>query len=275
MDNRPVGIFDSGLGGLSCVKEFMQIMPGEDMVFFGDTARVPYGNRSPETLRRYAAQDAAFLLSRSVKAVVIACGTVSSVVDESFLSSLGCPCIEVVSPAAAAAAQATRSGRIGIIGTAATIRSGRMAAAVQKAATGSQVFAKACPLFVPAVENGHIADDDPLVALLAEEYLSGLKAAGIDTLVLGCTHYPLIAGAIDRFFGGSVTLVNSGREAARETQRVLSAQGMLSGGDTGSRSFFVTDSPEGFSSTAELFLGGRMPGSVELVSLADIERSQN
>lgn len=272
MDNRPVGIFDSGLGGLSCVREVLRLLPAEDIVFFGDTARVPYGGRSTETLRRYAAQDMAFLLSQSVKAIVIACGTVSSTVDPALLDRMPCPVVEVVTPSARAAARVSKSGRIGVIGTAATVASGKLADTVRRERPDAQVFARACPLFVPVVEAGHVAPDDPILALLCEEYLSGLREDDIDTLILGCTHYPLIAETIGRCMGEGVTLVNSGLEAARTAAAVLKDHDLLCArAGEGRRRYCVTDSPQGFSATARLFLGRDISGEMQRVPLSVIE----
>lgn len=272
MDTRPIGVFDSGLGGLTALGELAALLPGEDLLYFGDTGRVPYGSRGEEVITRYAQEDAAFLLSQGVKAVVCACGTVSSVAGELLRQKAGCPFIEVVTPAAQAAAKATRTGRVGVIATAATIRSGKFPAALRALEPGLSVFDLACPLFVPLVENGHIAPDDPIALPAVEHYLEPLGGKGIDTLILGCTHYPLLAPLIRNYLGEGVALVNSGREAARAAKGILEERGLLSPQKAGgSRRYFVTDAEGGFSAVAEVFL--REPvRDVTPVNIGDLER---
>ena len=213
MDNRPIGVFDSGLGGLSVVRELVSLLPREHIVYFGDTGRVPYGTRSRETIEKYAAQDGQFLLSKDVKMVIAACGTVSSVAA-SVLDRLPVPSIGVVEAPAAAAVAATKNGRIGIIGTAATVRSGAFAKAIAAKSDTAQVFAVACPLFVPLVENGWIEPDNEVTLATARRYLEPLKAQGVDTLILGCTHFPLLAPIIAQVMGDGVTLIDTGRADA-------------------------------------------------------------
>lgn len=255
MDERPIGVFDSGLGGLTAARALAEILPGEDLLYFGDTGRVPYGSRGAEVIRRYARQDAAFLLSQGVKALVCACGTVSSVAGEELARRAGCPFIEVVGPAALAAQKATRTGRVGVIATAATIHSGKFPAALRALDPGIRVLDRACPLFVPLVEGGHIAADDPIAVPAVEYYLREFREWGADTLILGCTHYPLLAPLIQRYLGEGVTLVSSGREAARATGERLGQLGLLSGREAGGRSrYFVTDDAGSFSAVAEVFL---------------------
>lgn len=255
MDERPIGVFDSGLGGLTAARALAEILPGEDLLYFGDTGRVPYGSRGAEVIRRYARQDAAFLLDQGVKALVCACGTVSSVAGEELARRAGCPFIEVVGPAALAAQKATRTGRVGVIATAATIHSGKFPAALRALDPGIRVLDRACPLFVPLVEGGHIAADDPIAVPAVEYYLREFREWGADTLILGCTHYPLLAPLIQRYLGEGVTLVSSGREAARATGERLGQLGLLSGREAGGRSrYFVTDDAGSFSAVAEVFL---------------------
>ena len=255
MDERPIGVFDSGLGGLTAARTLAEILPGADILYFGDTGRVPYGSRGAEVIRRYARQDAAFLLGQGVKAVVCACGTVSSVAGEDLAAGMDCPFIEVVSPAARAAVGATRNHRVGVIATAATIASGRFPDAIRSLDPEAQVLARACPLFVPLVEGGHIAADDPIAVPAVEYYLREFREWGADTLILGCTHYPLLAPLIQRYLGEGVTLVSSGREAARATGERLGQLGLLSGREAGGRSrYFVTDDAGSFSAVAEVFL---------------------
>ena len=216
---------------------------------------MPYGSRGPEVIRRYARQDAAFLLGQGVKALVCACGTVSSVAGEELARRAGCPFIEVVGPAALAAQKATRTGRVGVIATAATIHSGKFPAALRALDPGIRVLDRACPLFVPLVEGGHIAADDPIAVPAVEYYLREFREWGADTLILGCTHYPLLAPLIQRYLGEGVTLVSSGREAARAAGERLGQLGLLSGREAGGRSrYFVTDDAGSFSAVAEVFL---------------------
>lgn len=272
MDPRPIGVFDSGLGGLTAVRELAAILPGEDIYYFGDTGRVPYGSRGEEVITRYARQDAAFLLGQGVKALVCACGTVSSVAGEELAARAGCPFIEVVGPAAKAAAKATRTGRIGVIATAATTHSGKFPAALRALCPGLEVLDRACPLFVPLVEGGHIAKDDPIAVPAVEYYLGEYREWKADTLILGCTHYPLLAPLIRDCLGEGVALVNSGREAARAAKEELARQGLLSGkAAEGSCRYFVTDAAGSFSSVAEVFLGEPVT-NVSPVEIARLEQ---
>lgn len=272
MDPRPIGIFDSGLGGLTAAKALRRLLPGEDLVYFGDTGRVPYGTRGREVITRYARQDAAFLLRRGVKAMVCACGTVSSVAGESLAQAVPCPFFMVVDPAVDAAVRATRNGRIGVIGTGATIKSGKFQEAIRRRMPGAQVTAAACTLFVPLVESGHVAPEDPLTTLAAEEYLAPLAQAGVDTLILGCTHYPIIAPIIHRYFDGRVTLIDSGQTAAQEVAKTLRERGMLSGREAGgSCAYYLTDDPEGFSQVAGIFLGETVRDRAVQVEIGDLE----
>lgn len=269
MDKRPVGVFDSGLGGLTAVRELRRLLPGEDIVYFGDTGRVPYGNRGSGIIRQYARQDIAFLLGRGVKLILAACGTVSSTYPPGEAAGLPLPYLGVVEPTAAAAAAATRSGRIGIIGTAATIRSGSYERLLHALRPGVSTMARACPLFVPLVENGHIAPQDPVSSLVAEEYLAPLRDAGVDTLIMGCTHYPLLAGVIGRVMGPGVALIDAGREAARAVKERLAAGGLLNEAG-GSVRYYVTDSTDQFAAMADLCLDADAHGPVEHVPIEQI-----
>ena len=257
MDRRPIGVFDSGLGGLTAVRELQRELPHESIVYFGDTGRVPYGNRSAETLLEYAAQDCRFLLRQDVKMIIAACGTVSSVAPE-VLDSLPIPAIGVVDPTAAAAAKTTPHGRIGGIATPATIRSGSFERAL--AAQGDfAVYTQACALFVSLVEAGWIDPSDEVTRAVARRYLKSLKAEGIDTLILGCTHFPLLAPVIDEVLEGQVTLIDAGRETARACAAQLAAHDLLTDSTAfGSSRFFVSDQPDGFVRVADMFLGRRV-----------------
>ena len=268
MDHRPIGVFDSGLGGLTAVRELMQLLPREDIIYFGDTARVPYGVRSPETILKFARQDMNFLCSYDLKAVVIACGTVSTTSLSTLRRESHLPIIGVVEPTAAQAARVTRSGRIGLIATAASIRSGAYEKKIAARRPGATVYGKACPLFVPLVENGRFQMGDPVIETIAREYLQSMQEADVDTLILGCTHYPLLSDVIRHIMGPDVTLINSGREAARALQALLVSSDRLnesqSNGDT---SYFVSDTVDGFEEMAGLFLRSNLKGMVQQINI--------
>jgi len=268
MDARPIGVFDSGLGGLTTVKKLAESLPGENIIYLGDTGRVPYGSRSQETIIRYARQDAAFLSGFDIKAMVIACNTACSVAYELLDSAYDIPVYEVINAPAKAAVSSTTNGRVGVIGTAATIRSGAYEAALSKASPGIHVFSAACPLFVPLVENGRTRETDIAVLTIAEDYLEGLRGAGVDTLIMGCTHYPLLRGVIAKVMGPGVVLIDSGAETAKLTAEDLNARDMLSGRDAdGATKYFVTDSIDGFSGLASLLLESDVRGMVEQITL--------
>ena len=211
MDNRPIGVFDSGLGGLTGVRELRKRLPNENIVYFGDTGRVPYGSRSPETILQYARQDIAFLLSKDVKCIMAACGTVSSIYPAAEAAKLPVPYLGVVDAAAREAAFVTRNRRIGVIGTAATIRSRSYETVLRKLVPGVEITARPCPLFVPLVEAGYVdhsaLDKQQVTRLVIAQYLAEVREAGVDTLILGCTHYPLIKEMIGWYMGRNVTLV--------------------------------------------------------------------
>ena len=269
MDGRPIGVFDSGLGGLTTVRELCRLLPGEDIIYFGDTGRVPYGSRSRETIVRYARQDVAFLRTFDLKLIVIACGTVSTTALEVLAQENPIPVLGVVAPAAAAAARATRNDRVGLIGTQASIRSGAYEALIHKEDPAAQVFSQPCPLFVPLVENGRFKPGDVVIETVAAEYLAPLKAAGVDTLVLGCTHYPLLEGVISAQMGPEVTLVNAGAEGARAAAARLAELDALSGRDGGGTCrYFVSDRQEDFSRLASIFLGWDVTGAVGQVDIS-------
>ena len=270
MDQRPIGVFDSGSGGLTAVREIRSILPSENIIYFGDTSRVPYGGRSPEILLHYARQDVHFLRSFDVKALLVACGTVSTNALPVLAAESDIPILGVVEPACAAAAAATRNRRVGLIATSASVRSGayeRTLAAMDSAIT---VYAKACPLFVPLVENGRFRPGDTVIETVAREYLTPLRDTGIDTLIMGCTHYPLLGDVIGAFMGPEVTLVNSGKEAACQLAETLKRADMLSGATSGGTyKYYVSDTTEGFSQMASAFLEKPVE---ELVGKIDIER---
>ncbi len=252
----PIGVFDSGVGGLTVVREIMSQIPGERIVYFGDTARVPYGGKSKETITMYSEQIVRFLLEQGVKAIVIACNTASAYALDTLEQEIDIPIIGVVKPGAKTAAETTKNGRIGIIGTEGTVGSRIYEKYICEIAPDAQVIGKACPLFCPLVEEGLL--DDPVTDEIARRYLEGLKDSGIDTLILGCTHYPLIRSTIGRTMGEHVTLVNPAWETAHALKHLLTEEGILNpkAGDAGhgEHRFYVSDSAEKFSRFANTAL---------------------
>ncbi|HHX72811.1 MAG TPA: glutamate racemase [Clostridiales bacterium] len=264
-DNRPIGVFDSGLGGLTAVKELLTLLPGEDIVYLGDTGRVPYGTRSTETIIKYTEQAFAFLMGQNVKRIIVACGTVSSVaLGKAKLPPV--PVTGVVDVAAEAAVARTKNGKIGVLGTPATIASGAYEKRIAKLLPSAECFSVACPLFVPLVEAGRFQQGDKVVELVVSEYLEPLQNAGVDTVILGCTHYPLLADVIGAHMGSGVALINPGAEAV---QFVASAQKKEGAADRplGTAKYFVTDSVEGFALSAARFLQRPVAGSVTKIEI--------
>lgn len=266
MDSRPIGVFDSGLGGLTAVRELLRLLPQEDIVYFGDTGRVPYGTRSRETIIKYAEQDIRFLQTLDVKAILVACGTVSTNADLAQLSrQYHLPILGVVDPAAQRAARLTRNRKIGLVATPASVQSGAYQRALTALDPRLTIVENACPLFVPIVENGRFRPGDPLAELLTAEYLTPLRDAGVDTLILGCTHYPLLSDVIAQFMGPEVQLVSPGAEAAALLAQSIESCARTDG--EGTRRFFVSDSTASFSSFAELFLQEPVRGHVVQVNI--------
>ncbi len=263
MDNRPIGVFDSGVGGLTAVRRLRELLPNEQIIFFGDTGRVPYGTRSNETIIKYTRQDVAFLRSFDVKAIVVACGTVSSVALEPVSRETETPMIGVVWPACAKALAATKNKRIGIIGTPATIRSGSYVRLLRAARNDLEIFTQACPLFVPLVENGRVHPGDPVIETMVREYLREIRDAGVDTLILGCTHYPLLAEVIGAFMGPDVTLIDTGAAAAESLRAML-----VPGEGPGGVRYFVSDDPALFDSLAPVFLRETPAEKARMVEIA-------
>ena len=221
MDNRPIGVFDSGIGGLTVLKEINRLLPQESVVYFGDSGRAPYGTKSKETVIKYTFQDIRFLQNQDIKMIVIACNTASACSLERVKNSFDFPIVEVVEPGAAAAAKATRNNRVGVIGTPATIGSGVYEKAITKINGSIDIFSKPCPMFVPLVEEGWWENE--IAYKIAEEYLLPLKELEIDTLVLGCTHYPLLQNTIQKVMGDDVKLVNSALEVAKVVKEGIEA----------------------------------------------------
>jgi len=270
---QPIGVFDSGIGGLTVVRELMRRFPGEGIVYFGDTARLPYGTKSAATVRRFSVENTRFLLNQGVKLVVVACNTSSAVALEVLRRQFDIPVLGVVEPGARAAAAATRTRRIGVIGTYGTIASGSYEKAIRALLPAAEVHAVACPLFVPLAEEGWV--DHPVTREVAREYLAPLLAAEIDTLVLGCTHYGVLRDAIQSAFAGrEVALVDSAAEVALEVESHLAAGGArpnLSVPPPAAApcSFYVSDIPARFSEVGGRFLG-RPLDEVMLVDQTDI-----
>ncbi len=256
-----VGIFDSGLGGLTALKEAHRLTSGEPLIYFGDTGRVPYGTKSPETIKRYALQDASFLVSKGVDAILVACGTVSTTALELLSERFSLPIIGVVEPAAEAAVKATKNGKIGIIGTNATVNSRAFEKKMNALESGLTIFSQSCPLFVPLVESGFTDRGCEITKLACKHYLSRLRESGIDTLILGCTHYPIISEIIGDVLP-NVTLINTGAEAAK---KLVSLIGRKEG--HADVSYYVSDDPEMFCSSASLFLGDDVTGKVERINI--------
>jgi glutamate racemase len=275
MTSQPIGIFDSGVGGLTVLRAVRQRLPNEGIIYLGDTARVPYGTKSRATIERYAIEDSDFLVSQNIKLLVIACNTASAMARDLLRQHFSLPILSVVGPGARAAARATRTGRIGVIATEATIESRAYEIAIEtafhelrenptsplasRALPGSiSFFGRACPLFVPLVEEGEL--DSQIARLLAEQYLSPLRESNIDTLVLGCTHYPLLRGVISETIGEGVTLVDSAEATADEVAALLATHHLLN--DSAAESehrFFVTDAANRFHRIAKRILGGPLP----------------
>ena len=252
MDTRPIGVFDSGLGGLTAVRELRQLLPSENIIYFGDTARVPYGGRSAEILLKYARQDVRFLRSHDIKAILVACGTVSTTALPQLRQESDIPILGVVEPACRRAAAVTRNKRVGLIATAASVRSGAYQRILQELDPDVAVTARACPLFVPLVEEGW--RKDPITEMIARRYLEVLQEQDIDTLILGCTHYPLIRKTIGRIVGEDVTLVNPAYETACSLRTLLQQEGLYRESGKTSYHFFVSDGAERFSKFANSIL---------------------
>lgn len=268
MDNRPIGVFDSGIGGLTAVKELMRLLPNEDIIYFGDTGRVPYGTRSRETIQTYTRQDIGFLKKQGVKFAVAACGTVSTNLPEHFEEELGIPFTGVLQPAAMAAIRQSKNGRIGVIGTGATIGSGAFPRLMKEVLPQAEIFCRSCPLFVPLVENGFVEPDNEITRLTTQLYISPFLEEKIDTLIMGCTHYPVLRSHIAAVMGEDVALIDPGAETAHFVKNYLLENHMEKGdGTPGTQRYFVSDSIENFSSIAEIFLEASLQGQVAKVSV--------
>jgi glutamate racemase len=258
VSERAIGVFDSGVGGLTVFKEIAELLPGEELVYLGDTARVPYGAKSPSTVLRYALEAAAFLSDQRVKMLVVACNTASSVAITELEERFSLPVIGVIEPGARKAAVLTRNRRVGVIGTEGTVKSGAYTRAIQAIDPTIEVFPLPCPLFVPLVEEGWI--DHPVTHLAAREYLAPLLEERIDTLVLGCTHYPLLKATLSAILGAGVQLVDSAQETAVLVSNVLRQRDQCRRSQAAPPRIFVTDIPARFEKVGGAFLGAPLQG---------------
>ncbi len=270
MNNDAIGVFDSGTGGLTAVKELNKLLPSENIIYFGDTARVPYGTRSKETIIQYTNQAINFLKNHKVKMIIIACGTASSVLS-ACEPITEIPFTGVVLPAVQAACGSTRMGRIGVIATPATIKSGCYGKAIRTIRPDTFVVGNPCPLFVPLVENGFFGKNNEVARLVAKQYLAPIIAEKVDTLILGCTHYPLLQDIIADIMGENVTLISAGEEAAKYASAILTEKELLSdSGEKGTNEFYVSDSVEMFADNAKIYLGNPIDGEVHKVDIDTI-----
>ena len=265
MNRAPIGIFDSGIGGLTVARAIYERLPHESTIYFGDTARVPYGPKSPDTVRRYSLEILHWLLAQGVKAVVIACNTSTAHALQALQGASPVPVIGVIDPGARAAVSAMSRGPIGVIGTAGTIASNAYARAIQSASPGTAVEQRACPLFVPLVEEGWF--DHPAAELIAAEYLAPMKRARVEVLVLGCTHYPLLKPLLQRTLGPEIRLIDSGEETAASVQAALRSSGLDAPPNaTPEHRFVVSDDEARFRQVGSRFIGERL-GKAEVVAL--------
>ena len=264
-NTAPIGVFDSGMGGLTVVREMMSQLPNESIIYFGDTARVPYGPKSPDTVLRYSREITTFLKGEGVKALVVACNTATAHALPALRREFDMPIVGVIEPGARAAAAATKTKRVGVIGTAGTIKSKAYEKEIRKILPDVEVTAQACALFVPLVEEGWL--DSEVTRAVARNYLAPIVSAEVDTLVLGCTHYPLMKTVIGNVVGREVRLIDSAHETARQAGEILRAHGLENGAPDGARyRFIASDAPDTFLGLGERFLGSPID-RVETVTL--------
>jgi glutamate racemase len=259
---RPIGVFDSGIGGLTVLKELTALLPHEDFIYLGDTARLPYGTKSNEVIVRYSRENTEFLLAKGIKLLVVACNTSSAVALEEIQRHTMVPVIGVIDPGARAAVKASRSGKIGVIGTEATIASGAYTRAIQHLRPRAEIYTRACPLLVPLVEEGWT--DNDIAERTVTHYLESLKASGIDTLLLGCTHYPLLREMFLRVLGPRVKIIDSASATAAAVREKLAALSLARGAGGGAQSFFVTETPDRFVRVGRRFIGPRVESAVRI-----------
>jgi len=260
--NSAIGVFDSGIGGLTVVRALMERLPFENIIYFGDTARVPYGIKSVETINHYASQITEFLIKKDVKLLIVACNTMAAVAYQTIKDLSSVPVLEVIDASARIAAKDTRTKSIGVIGTPATINSNAYARAIHLLDAEAKIFSQACPLFVPLVEEGWT--DNKVVEMTVKAYLGSLKQSGIDTLILGCTHYPLLKKAIRKYLGSGVRLVDSAEETVKEVVVALKKNRLAKKSGKGIHSFFVSDAPDRFIKVGRRFLGEKVESAVRI-----------
>jgi glutamate racemase len=258
----PIGIFDSGIGGLTVLQKIIEVLPRENTVYLGDTARAPYGTKSTETVLRYSFENTGFLVEKDVKLVVVACNTSTAVALDQLRDKVEVAIIGVIEPGVKRAVSASKKKKIGVIGTEATIQSGAYTKALKAEDPRVEVYSRACPLFVPLAEEGWT--DNPVVEMTVQAYLGSLRQSGIDTLILGCTHYPLLKKAIRKFMGSGVKLVDSAEEVAKNVGAILKRQSLARKTGKGIHSFFVTDAPDRFIKVGQRFLGEKVESAVRI-----------
>lgn len=263
--SNPIGIFDSGIGGLTVAHEIVKLLPNESLIYLGDTARVPYGTRGKEVIEKFALELAQFLINRDVKCLVVACNTISATCLSAVIENSPVLVIGVIDPAAGVASKTTKNHKIGVIGTRAAIGSGAYESKLLQLNPDFKVYSQACPLFVPIAEEG--LGDSKIAKLAVEEYLSGLKNIEVDTLVLGCTHYPLLGKTIQEFMGKNVTLIDSAVPTAQKLKEILIEEDLLSDEVGTKREFFVTDAPERVFEIADVFFGEELIPKIQKVTL--------
>lgn len=262
MPGDAIGIFDSGIGGLTVLNSLGRLLPHERLIYLGDTARGPYGTKSAETVTKYAFENTDFLVDKGIKLLVVACNSASAVALEALTECYALPVVGVVTPGAQAAASKTLNGKVGVIGTEATIASGAYSRALRALKPDIEVYTRACPLFVPLAEEGWVSND--VARQTTALYLASLASSGIDTLILGCTHYPLLAGVIGAYLGPGVALVDSAQATAEMVRDILATRGLQRQSGSGGASFFVTDVPERFVRVGQRFLGERVESAVRI-----------
>jgi glutamate racemase len=260
--DSPIGVFDSGIGGLTVLHQIILALPRENTVYLGDTARAPYGTKSVETVLRYSFENSEFLVEKGVKMIVVACNTSTAIALERLKTALLVPVIGVIEPGVRRAVASTKNNKIGVIGTEATIQSGAYTRALKAAHAVIEVYSRACPLFVPLVEEGWT--DNAVVEMTVRAYLGSLKQSGIDTLILGCTHYPLLKKAIRKYMGSRVRLVDSAEETAKEVGAALKKSALAKKSGKAAHGFFVTDAPERFIKVGRRFLGDKVESAVRI-----------
>jgi glutamate racemase len=259
---RPIGVFDSGIGGLTVLKALAEALGAEDFIYLGDTARLPYGTKSNEVIIRYSRENSDFLLAKGIKMLVVACNTSSAVALGEIESHTMVPVVGVIEPGAHGAVRASRNGRIGVIGTEATIASGAYTRAIQTLKPRAEIYTRACPLLVPLVEEGWT--DNEIAERTVAHYLESLNASGIDTLLLGCTHYPLLRDVFQRVLRPGVKIVDSATATAATVRERLAALGLARSGGRGSQVFFVTETPDRFVRVGRRFIGPQVESAVRI-----------